>query len=193
MRLAAALPTALTPTARPPPLPPAPELAAAFNPLPAAEGDTGLFRDEEEEEEEEEEGLGVTPLATPEAAELAAAAGGSLAAGEAAAPEVGPAREAPVSAVGFARAPEAVADTKARREVAAALAAAGAPVRLDVLGLGRVAVVGGLVDFGLEEEEEEEEGEGLAAGVVEEGEVVAVEEAERKAAVDASSLSRRIL
>ena len=73
----------------------------------------------------------------------------------------------------------------------AALAAAGAPVRLDVLGLGRVAVVGGLVDFGMEEEEEE--GEGLAAGVVEEGEVVAVEEAERKAAVDASSLSRRIL
>ena len=178
--LAAALPASFPPSTRPPPPPTDPALFAAVDTLPAAvvAGDAGLF-------------------VAVEAVELcAAAAGGALgevAEGGAAETQEGeqgeegeegegtPLREAlVVEGDGFVRVLEAATETRLRREDAAGLDAAGAPTRLEVPGVGRVAVVCGLEGFGAEEEE--------GAGVE-----VAADVGERKAAAAASSFSRRIL
>ena len=175
--LAAALPATFPPSTRPPPPPPTdPELCAALDTvtLPAAfaAGDAGLF-------------------VAVEAVELCAAAAdgdlGEVAGGGAAETQEGedgegtPLREAlVVEGDGFVRVLEAATETRLRREDAAGLDAAGAPTRLEVPGMGRVAVVCGLEGFGVEELE----------GV---GVEVAADVGERKAAAAASSFSRRIL
>ena len=174
--LAAALPASFPPSTRPPPPPTDPEPFAALDTLPAAvaAGDAGLF-------------------VAVEAVDLcAAAAGGDLggvAEGGAAETQEGeegeegdciPLREAlVVGGDGVVRVLEAAAETRLRREDAAGLDADGAPTRLEVPGVGRVAVVCGLEGFGAEEE-----------GV---GVEVAADVGERKAAAAASSFSRRIL
>lgn len=179
--LAATLPSAFPPNTRPTPPPTDPELFAVL------ESGPRLF-------------------VAVDAVELGAAAAdgdlGDLAVGGAAvtqeAEEVEeietPFRESFVTGDAFVRVLEAATETRLRREDGAGLDAAGAPTRLRVPGVGRVAVVCPPEGIRAEEEDVVDRDEGLAPAL-EEGVCVevAADLGERKVAAAASSFSRRIL